>query len=105
MVSWACARMDNSKLIWDFGRKGNCALPGVIFFWRTYISSFVCTQIFNVDSAQSFINESPGVLRNTIIPNVHIKCLHIYLIFKEIQVTKFVLRELVFMVIIKHASY
>ena len=31
-----------------------------IIFWRTYISSLMRTQIFHVDSAQSFINEALG---------------------------------------------
>ena len=40
----------------------------LIFFWAyavrekcDYISSFVLMQIFSVDSAQSFINEAPGL--------------------------------------------
>lgn len=32
-----------------------------ICFLRTLISSFVKTQIFSVDSPQSFINEAPGL--------------------------------------------
>ena len=39
-------------------------------FWRTYISSFVRTPIFRVDSAQSFINEAPGA-QTTICNSAH----------------------------------
>ncbi len=52
-----------SKLIWDF-KKGSCSLTGfrnLDFLCCADILSFVRTQTFSVNSAHSFIHETPDL--------------------------------------------